>query len=156
MQINFASFRQLDVDTLYALIKMRVDVFVVEQACAYPELDGLDLGPGTWHVLGYDNDKLIAYARILNLHQDGYLPHANITEPIRIGRVLVEKRFRSRGYATSLLQSAIDYIRSKQPERSIELAAQVEVCKLYEALGFHSISDHYLEDGILHVDMRLR
>lgn len=156
MQIHFASFRQLDVDTLYALIKLRVDVFVVEQACAYAELDGLDLDQGTLHVLGYDNDKLFAYARILNLHQGSYLPHTNVTEPLRIGRVLVEKSFRSRGYATLLLRSAIDYLRSRQPERSIELAAQVEVCKLYEALGFHSISGHYLEDGILHVDMRLR
>src|SRR5206468_3009924 len=95
-----ATFADLDTETLYALLKLRVDVFVVEQECPYPELDGRDAEPGTRHVWLDEDGEVVAYLRIL-LDADGV---------DRIGRVCTAKTARGGGRAGALMRAALDAI----------------------------------------------
>jgi ElaA protein len=135
-----AGFHELDSATLYALLKLRVDVFVVEQQCAYPELDGRDTEPGTRH-LWYERDRIpVAYLRILD--HDG--PVA------RVGRVVTAKDSRGLGLANQLMAAALAVIGN----RPIALHAQSNVVNLYERYGFRVTGPEFVEDGIPHIPMR--
>jgi ElaA protein len=146
--IHSERFADLDPYTLYALLKLRVDVFVVEQSCAYPELDGRDDEPGTRHlwVTGAPEPtrgrapKPLAYTRLL-------------TEPdgtMRIGRVVTAPEARGRGLARRLVEVAIDV----DPNAATVLDAQSHLVKFYTRLGFTECGPEYLDDGIPHVPMR--
>ena len=138
-ELRVASFRDLDVATLYALLRLRVDVFVVEQQCAYPELDGRDTEPGTRHVwISRDGDPL-AYLRILS--DDGVE---------RIGRVVVAKSERGAGHAGRLMERALEVIGN----RPSVLGAQTQATDFYRRYGYEVTGPEYLEDGIPHVPMR--
>lgn len=133
-----AAFDELDTTTLYALLRLRVDVFVVEQACPYPELDGRDLEPGTRH-LWLDRDGApIAYLRLL-------------IEPDhpRIGRVCVAKHARGGGHAARLMDAALDLV-GDQP---CVLDAQSYLVDFYARYGFSPTGPEYVDDGIPHVPM---
>lgn len=145
MDWQFTAFDDLDTARLFALMKLRVDVFVVEQACAYPELDDHDTASSTRHLLGIEQGTLAAYARAM--------PH---TDHIHIGRVVVAPAFRSRGLGRTLMQTMMAHWHTRLPERDLFLAAQTTVQDFYQSLGFLPISDSYLEDGIAHVNMRRR
>jgi ElaA protein len=135
-----AGFHELDAATLYALLKLRIDVFVVEQHCAYADLDGRDTQPGTRH-LWFEKDRTpVAYLRILD--HDG--PVA------RIGRVVTARQARGLGLANQLMAAALAVI----GDRAITLDAQSHVVKLYERYGFSPCGPEYLDDGIPHVPMR--
>jgi ElaA protein len=140
-QVRTARFAELDVATLYALLRLRVDVFVVEQRCPYPELDGRDIEPGTVH-LWLDHDGApAAYLRILQ-EPDG---------SARIGRVCTARAERGRGLAATLVAAALDVTR----ERTQVLDAQSYLVGFYERLGFSPTGPRYVdEDGIPHVPMR--
>lgn len=154
-QWHLARFDQLSVHALHALIKLRVDVFIVEQCCPYPELDGRDTEQSTLHVLGYLNDEIVAYARILDLSEHTLEKSDNKDEAIHIGRVLVRKDYRNRGLATLLMQQCIQVVRQHRHSGVIRLAAQLSVQPFYLCLGFHPVSAIYSEDGIEHIDMQL-
>jgi len=140
------SFNQLYTDELYELLKLRVDVFVVEQNCPYPEIDGKDRHPKTLHLSGKEKDgALIAYLRILP-------PGLSFTE-VSIGRVVVAKESRGEGISDTLLKNALDQIHQVWPGKNIRIGAQVYLKKFYESHGFEAISKSYLEDGIPHIDM---
>jgi ElaA protein len=141
-------FSQLDTHTLYQLLKARVDVFVVEQACAYPEIDDLDCHISTAHVLSYLNGTLQAYARCL-------APKTVHKKYSAIGRVLVTKEGRGQGVAKQLMLDAIDYNKATWPQHEIKISAQTYLLNFYQGLGFTSVGDAYLEDGISHQDMIL-
>jgi ElaA protein len=135
-------FADLDTLTLYALLKLRVDVFVVEQACAYPELDGRDCEPGTRHlwVTGPDAAQPLAYLRVL-------------TEPdgdMRIGRVVTAPAARGGGLARRLVEVAL----SVDPSVNTVLNAQSHLVDFYTKLGFTPSGPEFLDDGIPHVPMR--
>ncbi len=135
-----AGFQDLDATTLYGLLKLRVDVFVVEQQSAYPELDGRDNEPGTRH-LWYERDRVpVAYLRILDF--DG--PAA------RIGRVVTAKDARGLGLASQLMAAALAVV----GDRPIVLDAQSDVVSLYERYGFRVTGPEFVEDGIPHIPMR--
>lgn len=138
-EIRVASFRDLDVTTLYAILKLRVDVFVVEQKCPYPELDGRDDEPGTRHVWLSRGDEMLAYLRILD---DG--------ETERIGRVVTATAARQGGYASRLMAHALEVIGN----RPSTLEAQAHLTDFYRRFGFSPAGPGYLEDGIPHVPMR--
>ena len=122
-------------------------MFVVEQACVYPELDGLDALPSTQHIFAALPDKrVVAAARVLA---------CDATHPVRIGRVVVAPEYRGCGLSDELMRRVMHYCRQTFPKNVIELSAQVGVEKLYERFGFNVVSDAYLEDGIPHWDMRL-
>jgi ElaA protein len=139
VELHVASFRDLDTTTLYALLQLRTDVFVVEQECAYPELDGRDTEPGTRHLWLARDHEVIAYLRIL---AD---PQAE-----RIGRVAVAKHERGAGHAGRLVAEALEVIGN----RPAVLDAQSHLEGFYAAFGFTATGPEYLDDGIPHVPMR--
>ena len=138
-QVHVAHFRDLDIATLYALLRLRVDVFVVEQECPYPELDGRDTEPETLHLWLEEGESMLGYLRLL-------------TDPEgrRIGRVCVALEARGRGVAEELMHAAL--ARCTGP---VVLDAQAHLSGWYERLGFVVAGPRFVEDGIPHVPMRL-
>lgn len=136
--IRVASFRDLDTTTLYAILKLRADVFVVEQNCAYGDLDGRDTEPGTRHVWISRGDEIPAYCRILD---DGDVE--------RIGRVVTAPEARGAGLAGHLVGHALTVIGN----RPSVLDAQAHLVRFYEKYGFRQTGPEYLEDGIPHIPM---
>lgn len=139
--VRVASPAELDVATVYALLRLRVDVFVVEQRCAYAELDGRDLDPGTLHLwLSGDDGDVAAYVRVLG-DADG---------SARIGRVCTAVAHRGAGLAERLVRAALDQVGG----RPVVLDAQAHLEGWYARLGFVRSGDPFVEDGIPHVPMR--
>jgi ElaA protein len=137
-----ASFAELDATTLYRLLKLRCDVFVVEQRCAYPELDGRDTEPGTTHLwLDDEHGAVAVYLRVLTEPDGG----------ARIGRVVTAKSARGQGLAGRLLQEALDHI---GPGRPAVLDAQTDAIRIYQRFGFAPSGPAFVEDGIEHLPMR--
>ncbi|CAM2803500.1 GNAT family N-acetyltransferase [Vibrio rarus] len=146
IQWQVLSFNDIDNQLLYQILKLRVDVFVVEQECAYPELDGNDYAEGVYHLVGISNQRVIAVARLLP---------AGITYPaISIGRVVVCPSARKHAMGHQLMAKAITECQRLWPNEPIEIGAQAHLQNFYRQHGFEPISDPYLEDGIPHIDMR--
>ena len=147
MQWQVLTFSELTTHTLYDLLKLRVDVFVVEQQCAYPELDEKDRHSETRHVLlRDDNGSLIAYSRIL-------APTVSYPEA-SIGRVAIAHAGRGKGLAFELMARSIDIVQACWPNQGIQIGAQDYLRQFYQKVGFIPCSEVYLEDGIPHLDMR--
>jgi ElaA protein len=138
-ELHWARFAELDLRTLYALLRLRVDVFVVEQGCCYPELDGRDAEPGTRHVWISEDDQPVAYLRLLD---DG--------DVARIGRVVTGAGYRRAGLADRLVGEAL-----RRTSGPVVLNAQGYLAGWYERFGFVTIGPEYDDDGIPHVPMRL-
>ena len=139
--LHTATFAELDAATLYALLRLRVDVFVVEQHCAYPEIDGRDTEPGALHVwLADEPAHPLGYLRILS--DPGGVA--------RIGRVAVARPARGAGLAQRLMRAALDHV----GDRPCVLDAQAGLVDFYADFGFVVTGPEYLEDGIPHVPMR--
>jgi ElaA protein len=125
-------------------MKLRTEVFVVEQDCPYQEVDEKDLS--AYHVLGYTNKKeLIAVSRIL--------PEGISYAEASIGRVAIKLSYRNLGLAHLLNERSIRYIETRLNTSSIRLSAQSHLRSFYEKHQFTVVSDEYLEDGIPHVEM---
>ncbi len=127
---------------LYAMLKLRVDVFVVEQECPYPELDGNDID--CLHLRLMDGDELLACARLWRPSNE-VLP--------RIGRVAVSPDHRGKKLGEALMREAIIACEREYPGKAIEISAQSHLQRFYGSLGFTVTSEEYVEDGIPHVDM---
>ena len=146
IQWEIKLFDRLGLDELYELLKLRVDVFVVEQNCSYPEIDGKDRHPQTLHLTGKDkNGKSLAYLRIL--------PPGLSFREVSIGRVVVAKKNRGQGICDMMLKKALDQIGHTWPNKDIRIGAQVYLKDFYSSQGFEPASESYLEDGIPHIDM---
>ena len=141
MSIRVLTFDELDARTAYDVWRLRQAVFVVEQECPYPDLDGRDLEPGTRHVLLQEDERLLGYARVLD---DGAV--------WRIGRVVLARDARGRGLADRLLEAALDAC----PDRPVVMDAQSPLRGWYERFGFEVDGPEFLDDGIPHLPMRLR
>lgn len=138
------SFAQLDTPTLYAILKLRQEVFVVEQTCPYLDADGAD--DQAWHLCGHDEQgRLVAYARLFAPTSE----HAYS----RIGRVVTAPSVRRTGVGLALMQEALKWCQQQHPNLPVRLAAQCYLKRFYQGFGFAEISDEYLEDDIPHVDM---
>jgi len=146
-------FEQLSAHEVYQIAKLRVDVFVVEQNCAYPELDGQDLIADTRHIVGTLQDVPIAYARILAPKCMNASPDRSSGAAVRIGRVVIDSAYRRQGLATHVMHYALTHCERHFSGCDQTLAAQVSVKDFYAGLGFKACSEPYLEDGIAHVDM---
>lgn len=142
-QVDVRALDNLPARDLYALMKLRVDVFVVEQACPYPELDGKDVD--ALHLRLLADGELLAAARILKPEGED--------KPVKIGRVVVSPAHRGKRLGDSVMQEAIREAERLYPGRPIALSAQSHLERFYRSLGFLPVSDEYLEDGIPHVDM---
>ncbi|MGO2162438.1 MAG: GNAT family N-acetyltransferase [Vibrio toranzoniae] len=147
--INWYSlpFTELSTQQLYQLLKLRVDVFVVEQTCPYPELDGKDTLAGVQHLLGYADEELVACARLL--------PPGTTYDNASIGRVATKQSARGDGLGHQLLKEALTSCEVFWPSTAIDIGAQQHLESFYKSHGFKTISEMYLEDAIPHVDMRL-
>lgn len=141
------TFNKLSTLQLHELIRLRVDVFVVEQACAYPELDGKDTLNGVHHLIGLKNDEIVCCARLL--------PAGTSYENVSLGRVATKKTVRGNGLGHQLITEALKQCEHLWPGKTIDIGAQEHLDAFYQSHGFKRISDVYLEDGIPHVDMRL-
>ena len=144
MKIHIKKFQELTVDETYNILKLRSEVFVVEQNCVYQDLDGKD--DRAMHLFYKEENELIAYTRIF---QNGdYYP-----ENPSIGRVVVSKKERGKEIGKSIMKESILYIKNNYNNKSIELSAQKYLDKFYKELEFYSQGDDYLEDGIPHQRM---
>ncbi len=138
MRISTVAFDDLDARAAYTLWRLRQQVFVVEQASPYPDLDGRDLEPATRHVLAHDGDELVGCLRLLD---DG--THA------RIGRVVVAPSVRGRGLARDLMDAAMAEVGG----REVRLDAQTGLTAFYASYGFEVSGPEFVEDGVAHVPM---
>ena len=141
-QVELKAMGELSAHALYALLKLRVDVFVVEQKCPYPELDGKD--DVALHLMLKEGDELLAAARL-------FAPHDGI--PAKIGRVVVSPAHRGKKLGDALMREAIKACESRFPGTDIFLSAQSYLKEFYKGFGFSAISGEYVEDGIPHIDM---
>ena len=144
---QWCRFSELATKDLYAVVRLREAVFIVEQNCPYPDADGRD--PKAWHLLGWIQGKtertLVAYARIFE-------PGVRYNEG-SIGRVVTAPHVRGTGMGKALMAEALRRMESVAPGQPVKIAAQRRLEDFYLALGFRTISAPYEEDGIIHVDM---
>ncbi|MCY1119174.1 GNAT family N-acetyltransferase [Bacillus safensis] len=136
------TFEQLSKEDLYLILMERVNVFVVEQTCPYPEIDHRD--QEALHLIAKENGTIVAYCRIF---QNGIM-----YKEASIGRVLVTQAGRKKGYGKMLLIKALEKL-SELGETSVKIQAQAYLKSFYESFGFKAVSDVYDEDGIPHFDM---
>ncbi|MCY7677427.1 GNAT family N-acetyltransferase [Bacillus pumilus] len=143
-QVNWTceTFEELTKEDLYLILMERVNVFVVEQTCPYPEIDQRD--QEALHLMAKEDGMIVAYCRIF---QSGI-----IYEEASIGRVLVTQAGRKKGYGKMLLSKALEKL-SELGETSVKIQAQAYLKSFYESFGFKAVSDCYEEDGIPHLDM---
>ncbi|MFC4100318.1 GNAT family N-acetyltransferase [Paenibacillus xanthanilyticus] len=147
MTWTFKTFDQLTTLELYRILQERTQVFVVEQRCPYPEVDGKDLE--SVHLYRMDDEgNIMAYLRLL--------PAGLAYKEASIGRVLVNQAYRGKGIAAELVQRGLDYIRQEWREAEVKIQAQAYLEKFYHSFGFVKVSETYLEDDIPHIDMKMR
>ena len=143
MEIHIKTFQELTKAELYAILALRCEVFVVEQDCAYQDLDYKD--QKAIHVLGKKEGKVVAYTRMFK--------PGDYFENTSIGRVVVAQNARQYGYGKDIMLGSLKEIEENFPKGTIELSAQTYLKKFYNDLGFVEQGEGYLEDGIPHVRM---
>jgi ElaA protein len=143
MEVSVKTFGELEKEELYQLLQLRAAIFVVEQECAYQDLDGKDRK--ALHVLGKENGDVVAYTRVFG--PGDYFDDASI------GRVAVRSDFRGKGLGLEIMEASLEVVRDRYAGVTITLSAQQYLEKFYKDLGFRSIGETYLEDGIPHIRM---
>ena len=146
MEINTYRYNELTTNQLYSILKLRAEVFVVEQNCAYQDLDNKD--NKALHLTGEINNEIIAYTRIFK--KGDYFTNSSI------GRVLVKKEFRKKELGKAIMEKSIEIIKKNTKEEKIEISAQKYLTKFYKDLGFKKTGKEYLEDNIPHIKMMLK
>ena len=141
MESTVKTFKELTNEELYELLRLRAEVFVVEQNCAYQDLDGLDRE--AYHVYLRDEGKIVAYLRVID--------KGKRLDEVSIGRVISLKR--RCGVGSELMKVGIQVAKEKFGAKKIKIGAQVYAKPFYERSGFKQISGEYLEDGIPHIYM---
>ena len=131
-------YEDLSRDELYKILRLRQEVFIIEQKCNYLDADNHDIT--STHLIAYQDDKIIAYMRIV--------PAGTIYSNISFGRILVKKEYRNLGLGKELLKRGLDLF---SPDTILVMSAQVYLVKFYEYFGFNIIGEEYLEDEILHI-----
>lgn len=137
------SFNELSPVELYKILRLRNEVFVVEQNCPYQDADNKDLQ--CYHLMLFKKDELMAYARLV--------PQGLSFPQMSIGRVVTSPKVRGTGTGRILMDIAIEYCRKLFGVGSIKIGAQAYLIKFYNSLGFKQVSEVYDEDGIPHIDM---
>ena len=137
-------FNELSIHELYNLLKLRSEVFVVEQNCVYQDIDGKD--EKALHVLGFYENEIVAYTRLFD--KGYYFDEASI------GRVVVSQKVRAKKWGHDLMKVSIDAIEKEFKTTAITISAQEYLKKFYEAHQFEQTSEMYLEDDIPHIQMK--
>lgn len=144
MELICKHFTQLTRDELFQIYKLRVAVFIVEQQCAYPEIDDAD--QVAWHLWLQDGDGIAAYLRVL--------PPGTTFDAASIGRVIAVKR--RQGLGSRIVAEGVRTARERFGAQTITIEAQTYARALYERAGFVQTSQEFLEDGIPHIRMEWR
>lgn len=143
IQWKIKTFENLSVNELYDILRLRSEIFVVEQNCVYLDPDGKD--KLALHLFGEFNGKIVAYSRLFK---------AGISfDNASIGRVTVDINYRDRKWGHDLMRESIAGIKSHFGESKITIGAQLYLKKFYESHGFVQTSEMYLEDDIPHIEM---
>ena len=146
MKIVVKTFKELSVEEIYQILRIRSEVFVIEQKCIYQDIDGKD--EKAIHMMGKNNKEIIAYTRILDRGEYYDLPS--------ISRVVVTKKNRGKERGKRIMEESIKYINKILKEKTIVLAAQKYLENFYRELGFIPEGKEYLEDEIPHQKMKLK
>jgi len=142
---TYKHFSQLTTEELYAILRLRSEVFVVEQNCVFLDMDNKDHHCD--HVLGWNGTLLAAYSRIV--------PAGISYSESSIGRIVTSPAARGGGIGRELLIKSIDHLYKLHGKRAIRIGAQYYLKKFYESFGFIQKGEIYLEDGIEHIEMLL-
>ena len=137
------TFYELDTEDLYQILRLRSEVFVVEQDCVYQDIDNKD--QNAIHLYYKENSEIVAYTRIFKA--------GDYYENPCIGRVVVSKKNRGKDLGKKIMIDSIEYIKQNIKGEKIELSAQKYLDKFYKDLCFYKIGEDYLEDGIPHQRM---
>lgn len=143
MKVEVKTFDELSVKELYSILHLRSEVFVVEQCCVYQDLDFID--ESALHLFIREQEGIVAYARVL-------APGLSYQEA-SLGRLLVAKAHRKKGYAKTLTSSCLNEITNRFPGKDIKIMAQVYLRDFYMSFGFQVISEEFREDHLPHIYM---
>lgn len=139
-----AKFDELTRRQIHDLFKIRQDVFILEQNCIYQDFDGLDFDSD--HVLGFENDNLVAYARVTK-------PGTRYPE-LSIGRVITAKSHRRTGLGKDLMTNTLAFMQKKWPNENIRIMAQAYLENFYQSFGFQTVSpEPFIAEGLPHIEM---
>lgn len=144
MTIECKIFDELSKTELYEILKLRQEIFIVEQNCPYLDADGKDIE--AFHVILKEGEQIQAYTRLL-------AKGTSYDQYVSIGRVVNRASARGRGFGKQIMQYSIEKIQSLFPGESIKLSAQCYLDKFYNDLGFRTVGESYLEDDIPHQAM---
>ena len=143
MEFKIKKFNELTIEELYKILRVRNEVFVVEQACIYQDCDNKDYN--SYHLYLEEGNEVVGYLRIVN--------KGISYDEISIGRVLVKGTHRNKGLSRRMMLEGIKFIEENLNSTEIRLSGQVYIKGFYESLGFKQVSEEYLEDDIPHVEM---
>ena len=143
LYFKIVNFSSLNISELYAMLQLRAEVFVVEQDCVYQDIDAKD--QYALHIIGKKDTKIIAYTRVFK--GGDYFKEASI------GRVVVSLKDRHLNYGQQIMETSIVAIKNNYDTSEIKISAQKYLENFYNNLGFKTIGDPYLEDGIPHIAM---
>lgn len=142
MKCILKEFNELTTAELYEILKLRVEVFVVEQNCPYQDLDDKD--QSAYHMFLEDNGEVVAVLRIL--------PENVSYREMAIGRLIVKKSYRGKGISRKMMKRAMEFITKDLGKEKIRISGQAYLSDFYQNLGFEKVSEMYLEDGIEHFE----
>jgi len=145
MEWIYKKWEEIARDELFAMYKLRTDIFVVEQGCAYPEVDDYDKQVA--HLFAYADGQLAAYSRLC--------PPNSVYPEASLGRVLCHKNFRGKGLGRELVARSLKQLKKDFPNEAIKAQAQQYLEGFYQSFGFKTITKPYLDAGVVHVDMVL-
>ncbi|NYJ26360.1 GNAT family N-acetyltransferase [Allomuricauda sp. ARW1Y1] len=140
MQVYIKTFDELAIHELYQILRLRSEVFVVEQDCVYQDVDNKD--QKAHHVIGLKEDEVVAYTRVFK--------PGDYFDNVSIGRVVVRQDQRKYGLGKQIMLATMAAIDQRFPNKPIEISAQSYLLKFYTDLGFSAFGEEYLEDGIPH------
>lgn len=146
IQIQIKAFEELNTIELHDILRLRSQIFVVEQDCVYEDIDGKD--EKALHIIGTKDGAIVAYARIFK--------SGDYFEEAAIGRVSVKKSERKFGYGKEIMKASIAAVRNNFNESVMRVSAQLYLERFYHSLGFEQVAEGYLEDGIPHIGMVLK
>jgi ElaA protein len=145
MKFKLKKFNELSVDELYDLLRLRQQIFVVEQNCIYLDADGVD--KDCLHLLGLVRGKIVAYARLI--------PKGYTYKTPSIGRVVIDEKHRGKKYAYLLMEKAIELTKKEFKTKKITISAQLYLKEFYQNIGFKTVGDVYLDCDLPHLKMVL-
>tara|TARA_B100000614_G_scaffold168030_1_gene149756 strand:+ start:568 stop:1008 length:441 start_codon:yes stop_codon:yes gene_type:complete len=144
-QSTIKPYNDLSKDQFFDILKLRIEIFVVEQCCYYQELDDED--KEAFHVSIYNDGIIVAVGRIIpNLHN----------KEVKIGRIAVRMEHRKKGLAYKMMKDIMNFLSNDYKNFSVLLSAQTYLIEFYRSFGFKEVGDNYLEDGIEHINMVLK